>query len=576
MLAASPRDETGETPPLSPGRVGRTAAAAALFAGHLLVVTLLQLAGGAFHSEFGGAADEAAHCVTGLLVRDYVAQGFPHNPMRFAENYYLHYPQIAFGHWPPVFYLLQACWTLLLPDTRASLLVLMGCVTAATATVLHLEIRKRVSTLAAFVFPVIFLSLPKVQQHSSMVMADLLVSLLYLGAALLLVRFFRKDTYGSAAACGLAASILILTKANGLAMAAVPLMAALALREYRRLRTFRFWLPAAMVGVLCAPFYVWSWHLLQRGTEPYPMTGARILASVARMLWMWGAIAGWPLVALAAAGMAWLFVRPLRAGNADPAWAVLGCAWLAAQMFNSAAPTSPDPRKIFSGLPIVVMFAAAGTVRLARLSPWPRLSPGRKQAAVMACVAAAYAVADFRIPRLPERGLGAAAADLLGNPDFHRSVILVSSNDIAEQAFVGQVAAGERRPTHYVIRASKFLADASWHGYRYQLRYDSPETMKLALERVPVGVLVLHTESGKPQPAHHALLKSVVNDSPGVWKKLRRYDTRGAASGGRDHVVEVYIRPEALRPQAVHLELDLSGTLNRVIRSRAPSIAPAR
>ena len=38
--------------------------------------------------------------------------------MAFAENYYLHYPEVAMGHWPPGFYLLQAVWTLLFPTQR--------------------------------------------------------------------------------------------------------------------------------------------------------------------------------------------------------------------------------------------------------------------------------------------------------------------------------------------------------------------------------------------------------------------------------------------------------------------------
>ena len=51
--------------------------------------------------------------MTGLMVRDYIAAGFPDSPFRFAENYYLHYPKVAIGHWPPVFYSIQAAWMLI-------------------------------------------------------------------------------------------------------------------------------------------------------------------------------------------------------------------------------------------------------------------------------------------------------------------------------------------------------------------------------------------------------------------------------------------------------------------------------
>ena len=77
------------------------------------ITVLLQWASGTYHSDFGGYPDEPGHYVTGLMVRDYIAAGFPDSPFRFAENYYLHYPKVAIGHWPPVFYSIQAAWMLI-------------------------------------------------------------------------------------------------------------------------------------------------------------------------------------------------------------------------------------------------------------------------------------------------------------------------------------------------------------------------------------------------------------------------------------------------------------------------------
>ena len=61
------------------------------------VAFLWQLFAGAYGSEFGGHPDEAGHYVTGLMVRDYVATGFPGSPMKFAGEYYRHYPKVALG-----------------------------------------------------------------------------------------------------------------------------------------------------------------------------------------------------------------------------------------------------------------------------------------------------------------------------------------------------------------------------------------------------------------------------------------------------------------------------------------------
>ena len=102
----------------------------------------LPWAAGAYRSGFGANADEPAHYVTGLMVRDYIAQFFPGPPMAFAQSYYLHYPVVALGHWPPMFYILQAFWTLAAPVSYASLLLLMAALTLCTAATLHQLMRE--------------------------------------------------------------------------------------------------------------------------------------------------------------------------------------------------------------------------------------------------------------------------------------------------------------------------------------------------------------------------------------------------------------------------------------------------
>src|SRR5271154_3145026 len=68
------------------------------------MVVFFQWASDSRHSELGSHPDEAAHFVTGLMVRDYIASGMHGNPLTFANNYYQHYPKIGLGIWPPFFY----------------------------------------------------------------------------------------------------------------------------------------------------------------------------------------------------------------------------------------------------------------------------------------------------------------------------------------------------------------------------------------------------------------------------------------------------------------------------------------
>src|SRR4051812_32259989 len=108
---------------------------------------LMQKWSGAYDSEFGAHPDEAAHCVTGLFVRDafvaggkYVRGGVHGSPAsvakEFVDDFYQHYPKVALGVWPPAFYVLQAAWTVPFGASRFSLMLLMAALTAGVATMI--------------------------------------------------------------------------------------------------------------------------------------------------------------------------------------------------------------------------------------------------------------------------------------------------------------------------------------------------------------------------------------------------------------------------------------------------------
>src|SRR5581483_5919113 len=86
------------------------------------VITAIQFASGAYHSDFDADYDEASHAVSSLVVHDYLVHGLGTNPIAFAEDYYVHYPKVAIGHWPPVFYGSEALWMVAFGRSRAGML----------------------------------------------------------------------------------------------------------------------------------------------------------------------------------------------------------------------------------------------------------------------------------------------------------------------------------------------------------------------------------------------------------------------------------------------------------------------
>ena len=165
------------------GKLGRYLVPGLVAVGLLGVTVLLQIRGGVYGSEFGQDADEPAHVVTGLMAYDFVAGMDWSEPMRFAENYYLHYPKVALGHWPPVFYVVQSAWMAVFGASRVSLLLLMACLSAALATMIYLLGRRYVPVPLALVGALVFAALPLVQRLSATIMTEMLGALLIFGAS---------------------------------------------------------------------------------------------------------------------------------------------------------------------------------------------------------------------------------------------------------------------------------------------------------------------------------------------------------------------------------------------------------
>src|SRR5258708_16818826 len=94
------------------------------------IAVVFQMLGGAYRSELSGYPDEPAHYITALMIRDYLTSGQWAHPIAFAENYYLHYPKVAFGMWGPGLHVLGASWMLLFSRSRVSILLLMALITA--------------------------------------------------------------------------------------------------------------------------------------------------------------------------------------------------------------------------------------------------------------------------------------------------------------------------------------------------------------------------------------------------------------------------------------------------------------
>ena len=192
-------------------------------------------------ANFGGYPDEPGHFINGLLVRDYLTTLSLVSPVQFAEDYYVHYPKVTIGHWPPVFYLQQALWSLVFSTARSSILILMAILAGLIALTIFHTLRNELGAPISLAASLLWLMLPLIQRYTAMVMAEIPLTLLCFWAVLCFARYVQREHWRSAVAFGILASLAILTKGNGFALAAVPPLAMAFTRKWHLLRRPCFW-----------------------------------------------------------------------------------------------------------------------------------------------------------------------------------------------------------------------------------------------------------------------------------------------------------------------------------------------
>ena len=136
------------------------------------------------------------------------------SPVAYAERYYLHYPKVAFGIWPPLFHFTAASWMLLFGASSASAMTFVSFVTALFALCIYLLGRKLLGSLTGAAAAVWFLLLPSVQASASMFMMDMLCATLMLLAACAFGRYLDTGRRRFSELFGLFAAAAVMTKYN--------------------------------------------------------------------------------------------------------------------------------------------------------------------------------------------------------------------------------------------------------------------------------------------------------------------------------------------------------------------------
>lgn len=477
-------------PTIARGRrgLGRPLLGAAALLGAVLTVQMLT---GAFDSERGLYSDEAAHLLNGVLLRDYLLEGYGQPPVDFAREYYRHYPKIAPFMWPPLFHTVLGIALLPGWSPMITAMVLLALCTTWIAWRLYRIVATFSSVPVALGSVSILLTMPAVIGLTTSVMIDIVVAAFALEAAFWLGRFADTGRTRDAVCFGITTACACMAKGNGLSAVLAPAVLLLVSGGFTLLRRPGLYVAGAIVVALAVPPLYVAFVLdatlgdFARPTLLLIWDRWRLYSSFA-----WQQLGPLPGVfALVGVGTAlarqpWL--RKEAQAMALGLVAIVG----GAIVFHLLNPHILSDQRYFTlALPPLLGLAGLGVTAVARAAsgrvPWAL------RAAAVLLVAATQAASMPALRAQVPLGYRSMMTFLNERNALAGRRLLIVSNEQGEGAGVVEAAVLSLRPAPMILRGSKILASDDWMGRNFALRYQSEDALLTDLEAMHVDYVLL-------------------------------------------------------------------------------------
>jgi hypothetical protein len=539
-------------------RIGLFRRSIALFCLIFLVSVLSMLffqgIAGSRSAELSGYPDEPAHYITAMMCRNYLLGGWrSESAVDYAENYYLHYPKVAIGHWPPVFYVVQFVWMLAFPTTISSLLYLQAVLIAAIAGILFLLARNRFGFVIGVLVWAAFLILRPTQVLASEIMSEPLLALVSLAATWVIARYFETGEMKFMIWFIVFAELAAHTKGSGIEFAGIPVLIAICLRRTDELRKRSFWLSQLALVAIMAPWQILTWRMVHNGMVS---AGAQQIVQQTRdFVPMLAGIFGWPLLAAIVAGA----VIALVDKKLDALFVACSVTAVVTFVFHCISPNGAEDRRLYMAIPGALILAAFAVWRL--LEAWNH--PSWTPAALMVLMAVSLAP-SWTVFHKVAVGYRTVCGWLLSHSTPGEDAVLIASDVDGEGMLVSEVGQVQPKPTLYLVRSRKLFDNCDWSGDECRPTVTDPAHAQQVMDSIPVRYVVVDRFPGLASSPQADLLRRTIAERPDLWT-LR--DTQNAIAPGSRERGEIRIYQRASMPTTDHvrLRIDLSRMIGRVI-----------
>ncbi len=479
----------------SASRSARAVESAIVFLGLLTIALCVQWMLGTHAAEFND--DDASHYVSGLLVHDYLLYGLGKPPIQFLRNFYSHYPQVGIGHWPPLYYFVEGLWMVVFSAARGAMLLLSATMLACLGTLVYAFTMPRFGRPSAIAATVIVGLAPIVLQASLELMLDTPIAVLAFIAMWLYVRYLDDGRAIHSAMFGVVASLALLIKGNGAAIALLPPLAVLISRRFELLRRGSFWLPVPVAAILAGPWYL----LIEYGASVprafnyefgWSYTSTAVYANAAALFSCCG-----PLIVVAAlAGLAITIWRPGHGSEANARIGAVGLL-LAVWLFHLVVPAGIDRRFMIPLLAPLAILAVWATDRastaLAGFSAAGRA--GMLPALTLLVLVASFLPKLTSIVPKPQLGIIAASEAVWANRLPQNPAVLVVGSSRFEAIAVTELAMHDpERPSLFVMRGVHVLGAGGWRLSEYEPKFSSAAEVMAEIDSDAFPLLLIQAK----------------------------------------------------------------------------------
>ena len=546
--------------------VARYAEHAFVFAGVLAAVFALQWRDGAYQNELGGHPDEPAHYVTGRMVADYVTTSLGSDPKEFAEAYYVRYPKVAIGHWPPLFYVVLGGWFALFGGAYWSTFVLMAVITSLFAFTVGRMVRNEYGPIVALLASLLSIAFPFVHTTTACVMSDPITAILSTWAILVYGRYLDIPGIGRGAAFGLVASAAIMTKGNAAALGLmVPLAVAIGMR-WTLLRRLSFWLPGFLVIAICAPWYIATRGMASNGMVTLDWHALPLIEALIKPAKE--AVQGFGVIVTIVAVIGLLLTVRRRRETAMGKRLALA-AFLPAFFLLQTFTVPGERRYLVFLVPAVLIFFLDGAAWvLAKLGEAKVQRYARVVVSLLLAGWAVSLVATFNFPSKSCRGCGDVVEFLLSQPDLCRRPMLICSDASGEGMFVAETLRQDSQRRCLVLRASKVFASSPWSREDYVPFVQTPEDVAALLGRLQIGAIIVDASVPEPErDLHDRLLAESLGSKSSAYHLLRS----SSIVRGKCHLsdgLRIYAANNSAEEGSTDIEIDMRHSLSDPLKAR--------